>query len=146
MIEVPEDFRIVTDEEGLTVQLTAIGGPPTMYVASKDLRRIVVRSQRDLEFDYLIQGVRRAFKDFEPVREGSEFAPRSARDRMPAYLTEEARRRLVANGTYNADGTVNMQTAERVGWTRAWKEREDRSRAAAAAYAAALAAMRAGKQ
>src|SRR5206468_8976782 len=112
----------------------------TMYVASKDLRRIVVRSQRDLEFDYLIQGVRRAFKDFEPVREGSEFAPRSARDRMPAYLTEEARRRLVANGTYNADGTVNMQTAERLGWAKVWRDREEQAKAAAAANAAAHAA------
>ena len=133
VIEVPEDFRIVTDEAGLTVQLTAIGAPPTMYVASKSLRRIVVRSEKDLEFDYLVQGVRRAYKDFEPVAEGMEFAPRSAEDRMPAYLNEENKRRLIANGTYNADGTVNVGTAERVGWTRIWKEREEQERAAAEA-------------
>jgi hypothetical protein len=142
VIEVPEDFRTVTDEEGLTVQLTAIGAPPTMYVDSEDLHRVVVRSSRDLTFHYLVQGVRRAFKDFEPVARGMEFAPRSPDDRMPAYLTEEAKRRLIANGTYNPDGTVNMQTAERVGWTRIWKEREERDRAAAAANAAANATAR----
>ena len=104
-----------------------------MYVASKSLRRIVVRSEKDLEFDYLVQGVRRAYKDFEPVAEGMEFAPRSAEDRMPLYLNEENKRRLIANGTYNADGTVNVGTAERVGWTRIWKEREEQERAAAEA-------------
>jgi len=50
---------------------------------------------------------------------------------MPPYLTDEARRRLVANGTYNPDGTVNMETAERIGWTRIWKEREERDKAVA---------------
>ena len=29
--------------------------------------------------------------------------------------------RLIANGTYNADGTVNMDTAKRLGWTEKWK-------------------------
>jgi hypothetical protein len=51
---------------------------------------------------------------------------------MPAYLTEEAKRRLIANGTYNADGTVNIETAERVGWTRLWREREEQAGTAAA--------------
>jgi hypothetical protein len=138
VVEVPEDFRVVTDEEGLTVQLTAVGGPPTMYVASKDLYRIVVHSARDLEFDYLVQGVRRAFRDHQPVREGLEFMPRSAAETMPLYLTEEAKRRLVANGSYNSDGTVNMLTAERVGWTRIWKEKEERDKATEAAAASAI--------
>jgi hypothetical protein len=50
---------------------------------------------------------------------------------MPGYLTEEAKKRLIANGTYNADGTVNMGTAERVGWTKIWAEREALTQAAA---------------
>ena len=65
--------------------------------------------------------------------------PRSADERVPLYLTEEAKRRLVSNGTYNADGTVNMQTAERVGWTRVWKEKEERDKAAAAVAASVMA-------
>jgi hypothetical protein len=139
VIEVPEDFRIVTDEEGLTVQVTPIGPLTMMSVESRDLNRIVVHSSKDVAFDYLVQGVRRAFKDFEPVARGMEFAPRSPEDRMPAYLTEEAKRRLISNGTYNPDGTVNMQTADRVGWTRIWKEREESQNAAAAAISASAA-------
>ncbi|HXM75787.1 MAG TPA: hypothetical protein VN971_03355, partial [Thermoanaerobaculia bacterium] len=43
---------------------------------------------------------------------------------IPAYLTEEAKRRLIANGTYNPDGTVNMTTAEKAGFTKIWADRE----------------------
>jgi hypothetical protein len=131
VIEVPETFRIVTDEEGLTVQLTAVGPPTLMSVEREDLAQIVVRSSNDVTFHYLVQGVRRAFKDFQPVTEGDEFMPRTPEDRMPAYLTEEAKRRLIANGTYNADGTVNLATAERAGWTALWAERDAAARARA---------------
>jgi hypothetical protein len=130
VIEVPEDFRMVTDEEGVTVQLTPVGAASSMFVESLDLNQIVVKASRDVTFYYLVQGVRRAFKDLQPVQVGYEFVPQSPTDRMPLYLTEEARRRLIANGTYNADGTVNMQTAERLGWTKAWAGREGAARAA----------------
>jgi hypothetical protein len=123
VIDVPDSFRIVTDEEGLTVQLTAVGPPTPMSVESESLEAIVVRSSRDVTFHYLVQGVRRAFRDFQPIKEGQEFMPLSAEDSMPGYLTEEAKRRLIANGTYNADGTVNRATADRIGWTRAWAQR-----------------------
>jgi hypothetical protein len=132
VIEVPEDFRIVTAEDGLTVQITPIGSFASAYVESRDLNRIVVRASKDVEFDYLVQGVRRAFKNFQPLATGQEFMPVFADARMPAYLTEEAKRRLIANGTYNADGTVNIETAERVGWTRLWREREEQAGTAAA--------------
>jgi hypothetical protein len=41
------------------------------------------------------------------------------------------KRRLIENGTYNADGTVNLETAERVGWTKLWAEREAQRQVAA---------------
>jgi hypothetical protein len=131
VIQVPEDFRIVTDESGLTVQLTPIGDLATVAVLSQDLNKIVVRSSKDVAFHYLVQGVRRAFKDFQPVQTRYEFMPDSPDARMPQYLTEEAKHRLIANGTYNADGSVNMDTAERLGWTKMWAEREAGARAAA---------------
>jgi hypothetical protein len=131
VIEVPEDFRIVTAEEGLTVQLTSVGGFAQMYVESQDLSRIVVKSSKDVQFNYLIQGLRRTYRDVQPVRTGYEFMPRSPTDTLPASFPEETRRRLIANGTYNSNGTVNMETAERLGWTRIWQQRENEDRAAA---------------
>jgi hypothetical protein len=59
VIPVPEDFRLVTDEEGLTVQLTPVGAEATMYVVSEDLNQIVVHSSKDVTFHYLVQGIRR---------------------------------------------------------------------------------------
>jgi hypothetical protein len=35
---------------------------------------------------------------------------------MTAALPPESVRRLISNGTLNADGTVNAQTAHRLGW------------------------------
>ena len=47
--------------------------------------------------------------------------PASPDARMPGALSDEAGRRLISNGTYNADGTVNMNTAARLGWTAIWE-------------------------
>jgi hypothetical protein len=85
----------------------------------------VIKSNRDTEFYYLVNGIRRAYRDFNPIQRGdSEFIPRSADDRIPAHLSDEAKRRLIANGTYHPDGTVNMNTAERAGWAAEWRDRE----------------------
>ena len=123
-IVVPEDFRLVTDEEGLTVQVTPIGAMATVGVLKMDLNEIVVQSSRNLEFSYLVQGIRRSHKHLtSPIGEGGEFAPQSAEARMPASLTDDQKRLLVENGTYKEDGTVNMETAKRLGWDRMWQER-----------------------
>jgi hypothetical protein len=131
VISVPEDFRFVTDEEGLTVQLTPVGAPASIYVVSQDLNQVVVRSSRDVKFHYMVNGVRRALKGFQPIGEGEEFVPMGPEDRILEGLRPELKRRLIANGTYNPDGTVNMETAERVGWTKMWAERAAQRQAAA---------------
>ena len=136
VIEVPDHFRWVTQEEGMTVQLTPVGELAMMAVISQDLSRIVVRSSKDVAFHYLVQGIRPAHRDFRPVIDGGEYAPQSATDRLRESWPEWTKRRLVENGTYNADGTVNMETAERVGWTKMWAEREEQAKAAAAKSAA----------
>ncbi|MBK9965300.1 MAG: hypothetical protein IPP07_10540 [Holophagales bacterium] len=136
-IAVPDSFRFVTDPEGITVQVTPIGRQATFAVTSIDLKEIVVEASKDVEFSFLVQGVRKAFKGFEPIGEGMEFVPEGPRSTMPASLTQEARRRLVANGTYNPDGTVNLTTAERAGWAQAWRERDEAALEAAAAAAEA---------
>jgi hypothetical protein len=122
-IEVPESFRMVSDPDGLTVQITPIGRA-TAWVTRIGLDGIEAEASRDVEFSYLVQGVRKAFRNFSPISEGGEFTPHSPDERMPAYLTGEAKQRLIANGTYHSDGTVNMQTAERLGWAQKWREEE----------------------
>jgi hypothetical protein len=122
-IPVPEHFRWVTDPEGLTVQITPIGEMATFAVVQMDVNEIVVKSSRNVEFSYLVQGVRATHKDLQPVRSSIEFAPRFPDSRLPAWLTVEQKRRLIQNGTYREDGTVNMETAQRLGWEKVWQQR-----------------------
>jgi hypothetical protein len=130
VILVPESFRLVSSDEGLTVQVTPIGEAAGVAVVSADLNSIVVRSARqELEFFYTVNGVRKAFEGWDPMGQPDYFVPEGAEARMPAAFTAEQRQRLIANGTYNADGTVNMTTAERLGWTRIWQQREQEARA-----------------
>ncbi|MEP6802654.1 MAG: hypothetical protein ABJC07_11980 [Acidobacteriota bacterium] len=133
-INVPEDFRIVTDDDGLTVQVTPVGASATMYIVSEDLNSIVVRSSRDVKFHYLVNGVRRAYKDHQAIVDGDEYMPMSPTFRMPDTFSAEAKRRLIANGTYNEDGTVNMATAEKVGWAKTWAVKEEARAKALAAH------------
>src|SRR5439155_21818790 len=57
MIAVPEDFRLVTDVEGLTVQITPIGEMASFAVVRMGLDEILVKASRDVEFSYLVQGL-----------------------------------------------------------------------------------------
>jgi hypothetical protein len=122
-IEVPEDFRLVTDPESLSVVATPIGEMATVAVTRVDLDRIVLRGSRNVEFFYLVNGVRKTHKNLTPIVAGSEFMPKSADAKMPAHLTAGQKAMLISNGTYNADGTVNVETARRLGWDRMWQER-----------------------
>ena len=40
-----------------------------MWVESKGLDQIVVRSNADVEFDYFVNGVRRGYQDFQTLRQ-----------------------------------------------------------------------------
>lgn len=122
-IPVPEDFRLVTDPEGLTVQITPIGEMASFAVVRMGLDEIVVKGSRNVEFSYLVQGVRATWGRRPPIFEDGIFLPTRADATMPEWLTEKQKERLIQNGTYNADGTVNLDTARRNGWERMWAER-----------------------
>ena len=130
---------MVTDAESLSIQVTPIGDMATVAVVRIGLDGIVVKGSRDVEFFYTVNGVRRAYNHWDPIPENQRFfVPESSEAKLPKYLSEEERRRLIANGTYNPDGTVNMETAERLGWAKAWRDREEQAKAAAAARTAGL--------
>lgn len=72
VIELPGYFARITEAERMTVQLTPIGSWGQLYVAEKTPGRLVVRTApgtADLEFDYLVQGVRKGYLDFQVERE-----------------------------------------------------------------------------
>jgi hypothetical protein len=123
-VEVPEDFRMATSPEGLSIQVTPIGRMATVAVESIGLDRIVVRGSRNVEFFYTVNGVRRAYPQIETIVPNDKFfVPESANARLPVYLSPDETQRLIDNGTYRPDGTVNRETATRLGWDRIWEQR-----------------------
>jgi hypothetical protein len=119
-LQVPEDFRMVTDEKGLTVQVTPMGAPATIWCVRKSLDKIELRGSADVEFDYLVNGVRRASKDHQPIVENTVFVPRSADDPLFKNLKPEALRRLKATGILNEDGSINMETVKQLDAYKRW--------------------------
>ncbi len=72
VIELPRHFTKVTEVEGITVQLTCLGGWHRLYVLEKSTERIVVRDAEGgdgIEFDFFVQGVRKGYADYEVERQ-----------------------------------------------------------------------------
>ena len=71
---VPEHFRLVTSDQGLTVQLTAVGDWLQLCVLEKTPERNVVREAlgKNGKFDYLVQGVRKGYENHQVIRDRSE--------------------------------------------------------------------------
>jgi hypothetical protein len=70
-IKMPGHFSRMTEKERMTVQLTPLGAPGQLYVASRSPEEIVIKVAEgapDLEFDYLVQGVRKGYLNFEVER------------------------------------------------------------------------------
>ena len=117
-VDVPEAFRLVTSDRGLTAIATPSGAVATIACVSKDLEKVVFRGSADVEFDYVVYGVRAGWEDVDPIRPNRSFVPRRAADSRLAQLPAEAVRRLKASGILKDDGTVNEETARRMGWDR----------------------------
>ena len=116
VVEVPEDFRLVTATEGLTVQVTPMG-PGSVWVEEKSLERIVIRGTADVELDYFVNGVRRGFADLPTIVENHAFRPAVRGVPFGTQLPAELRQMLVDTGILNPDLTPNEALAAELGWT-----------------------------
>jgi len=66
IIDLPDYFSGLTEAEGVTVQLTPVGGWSQLYVAEKGPGRLVIRvapGGADVSFDYLVQGIRSGYRN-----------------------------------------------------------------------------------
>ncbi|MGA9342244.1 MAG: hypothetical protein WBV61_07905 [Rhodanobacteraceae bacterium] len=116
-IAIPEDFRLVSDSDGLTVVATPIGALAIIACISKSLDGIVIEGSSDVDFDYQVTGMRKASRDFQPIADNRDFIPDSPdASALVRSLPPESVARLVSNGTLNPDHTVNMETVHRLGW------------------------------
>ncbi|MBI3817742.1 MAG: hypothetical protein HY286_03540 [Planctomycetes bacterium] len=115
-IVVPEDFRMVSEAKGLTVMAVPVGAPTTLWVDSKSLDKIIIRSKNDVDFDYFVNGVRRGYSDHKAIEENVHYVPKARGVAFGTQYPEDIRKLLIENGTLNPDGTPNEQTAAKLGW------------------------------
>jgi hypothetical protein len=106
----------VTDANGLTVIATPVGAPAVLTVMRKGLDRIVIQGSADVEFDYMVNGVRAELPEHAAIQPNQLFIPRSASDDMVRRMSAGTIGFLKRNGILNADGSVNIETAHRLGW------------------------------
>ena len=112
----PESFRLVSSASGLTAVATPTGAPASIFCVSKSLDKIVFQGSADVDFDYVVNGVRAGYENPKVIQNNFLFVPRNARDRHLAQMPAEAVRRLKANGILNDDGSINEETAHKLGW------------------------------
>jgi hypothetical protein len=116
-IPVPESFRLVTDSDGITVSLTPVGELATLAVMKVTLNEIEVQGSRDVEFHYMVNGVRKSQKDYQSIVANRIFVPRSASDpNFGKHFNPSVVLILKGNGILNEDGSINLETARRLGW------------------------------
>jgi hypothetical protein len=70
-IQLPDNFAKVTADNGLTVLFTPVGKWLQLYAIEKTTSRIVVgeATGQSGSFDYVINGVRKGYEDFQVVRD-----------------------------------------------------------------------------
>ena len=93
VIQLPEHFSMVTSSEGLTVQVTPTSDCNGLYVLSKSPTEIVVKELNggtsDATFDYLVNGVRKGYEDFQPIRDKREMTESGDPAQAPEHVEAE---------------------------------------------------------
>ena len=118
-ITIPKEWQLVTEAEGITVQVTPIRSFSRLSVFDVSRERIEVRtapSDADCEFAYFVNGVRRGFAEYEPYLPNSAFRPEVKGVPFGTQYPQALRNILVKSGVLNADYTPNEATATRLGW------------------------------
>jgi hypothetical protein len=70
VVNLPEHFSLVTNEAGLTIQLTPRGEWLQLYVVKASAKQIIVReaSGKSGQFDYFVQGVRKGYENHQVIQ------------------------------------------------------------------------------
>ena len=117
-IEVPDHFRFTAREGTYMTTLTPLDSAVPLRVAQEGPEGIVVQGSGSTRFHYVVYAERAEIVGYEPVTRNRTFTPGllergGGADKLP----EATRALLIKNGTLNADGSYNLETARAQGWT-----------------------------
>jgi hypothetical protein len=128
-ISIPEEWQLVSEEQGITVQVTP-RQLALLAVPVKSRERIVVVGDRDVEFDYLVNGVRRGYAGYRPYAQNLMIRPEVIGLQFGRQYPRAWRDILVQNGILYPDYTPNLDTAARLGWELRYPTAEELAREA----------------
>ena len=83
----------------------------------ESIEQIVVIADRDVDFHYLVNGLRRGYRDHQSIAANENYVPRVRGVPFGTQYRPAVRQMLIDNGTLNADLTPNEGTAARLAWT-----------------------------
>jgi hypothetical protein len=93
VVQLPEHFSLVTSAEGLTVQVTPTSECRGLYVVSKSPTEFVVKELNggtgDATFDFLVNGIRKGYEEFQPIRDKREMPEIGDSGWTPEHLGDE---------------------------------------------------------
>ncbi|MBX3465190.1 MAG: collagen-like protein [Planctomycetes bacterium] len=116
-IAIPEEWRLVSEDAGITVHLTPIQSFARLAAWEVSRDRIVVRGTEDCEFAYVVNGVRRGFGEHRTYAPNAGlFQPEVAGLPFGTQYPDALRLILVQNGILLPDFTPNPKTAAAMGW------------------------------
>jgi hypothetical protein len=116
-ISIPAHFRFVADAATYSTLVTPVGAMATVAVLSEGPEGIVLQASRNVKVHYVVYAEREAVRNPDPITENIHFRPISGID-FQAHLPDSFRQLMIQNGTLNPDGTINPETAKRLGWDR----------------------------
>lgn len=117
-VEVPDHFRFTAREGTYMTTLAPLDSAVALRVAQEGPEGIVVRGVGNTRFHYIVYAERAEIVGYEPVTRNTSFTPGLLeRGGGPEKLPDSTRALLVRNGTLNADGSYNLDTARAQGWT-----------------------------
>ena len=120
-IPIPEEFRLVAARETYSTLVTPMGSMATVAVISEGEDGIVIEASRNVKVHYVVYAERESFRQSSAIIDNVHFQGDSEVEMR--HFPASYRLRMIQNRTLNPDGTVNMETARRLGWDKEWEKR-----------------------
>jgi hypothetical protein len=128
IVKLPEEFYLVAEPGEINVQVTLRGKANGIYVEHANEREFKVietlEGKSNAQFDYFVTAIRRGFTEHETIGDNVNYRPDSeeeiksfeTRYNLDTEVSKALKLLLIQNGTLNSDGTMNLETAVKLGW------------------------------
>jgi hypothetical protein len=115
-IDIPDEFRLVAKPGTYSAMVTPVGAMATVAVMAEDADGVVVQASRNVKINYVVYALRDGQENYQAIEPNRYFQPMFEGPYTYSH-NEHVLKLMRQNGTLNADGTPNMETVRRLGWT-----------------------------